>query len=140
MAVMAEIAPLNYAPLNYERWAVMVSPLHGIEAPGVVPGFGARQAEELTQVSAATSRLDSRKKESLIEQTIRPGKVRRKILKRKSAPPPLTSHPAGWALSQPLPDGIYASARNPLTVDPRKVTELYKHPEPARVPSVRISG
>ncbi len=132
---MAEIAPLTY-----ERWAVIVSPLQGGEAPGVLPGSGARNAEQLTQVSASLNRLDSRTKESLIEQSIQPVKVRRKIPKPKSEPPSITSHTAEWVLLQPLPNEIFNSDRNQPVLDPRKITELYKHPEPTPGPAVRISG
>ncbi len=132
---MAEIAPLNY-----ERWAVIVSPLQGAEAPGVLPASGARHAEQLAQVSASLNRMDSRTKESLIEQSFQPEIVRRKISKPKSEPPSITPHTAKWVLLQPLPNEIFASARDQPALDPRKVTELYKHPEITPGPTVRISG
>jgi len=132
---MAEIAPLNY-----ERWAVMFSPLWVHGAPNATPASGARHAEQLTQVSASLNRLDSRTKESLIEQSIQPMVMRRKIPKRESEPPSITSHPAEWVLLQPLPNEIFTSARNQPALDPRKITELYKQPETTLGPAVRISG
>lgn len=130
----------DIAPLNYERWAVIVSPLQVFDAWDVKPASPSRHAEQLTQVSATLSRLDSRTKESLIEQSIQPAKLRRKILKRKPEPPSITSHAAEWLLSLPFPNGIFNSARNQPALDPRKITELYKHPENTRGPAVRISG
>ena len=86
---MAEIAPLNY-----ERWAVIVSPLLVHDAPYVTPASGARHAEQLTQVSASLNRLDSRTKESLIEQNIRPPDARRKAPQREPEPSLTESHPS----------------------------------------------
>ncbi len=137
---MAEIAPLNIAPLNYERWAVVVSPLHGLEAAGALPGSGVRHTEQLTQVSASLSHLDSRKKEGSIEQNIRSADMRRKAPKRNPAPSPVRSHPGGWVLSQPLPDGIFTAARNLTAPNPGKVVELYKRPEPAPAATLRVFG
>ena len=132
---MAEIAPLNY-----ERWAVMFSPLWVHGAPNVTPASGTRHAEQLTQVSASLNRLDSRTNESLIEQSIQPMVMRRKIPKRESEPLSITSHTGGWVLLQPLPNGIFNVAQNQPALDPRKVTELYKQPETTLGPAVRISG
>ncbi len=134
-SAMSEIAPLNY-----ERWAVVISPLVVSDPPGVLPGSGARHAEQLTQVGASLNRLDTRKKESLIEQSIQPVELRRKILKRKSEPPSITSHPAEWVLLQPRPNEIFNSDRNQPALGARKIVELYEHPDPTPVPAVRISG
>ena len=131
---------VDIAPLNYERWAVIVSPLLVSDAREVKPTTASRHAEQLTQVSAALSHLDSRKKEGLIEQNIQPMVLRRKTLERNSEPPLTESHPAEWLLLLPLPNGIFNSARNQPALDPRKITELYDHPETTRGPAVRISG
>ncbi len=132
---MAEIAPLNY-----ERWAVVVSPLQVSDAPEAKPTTASRHAEQLAQVSAAPSRLGSRPGEGSIGQNNQPVGLRPKTLERHSEPPVAESQPAEWVLLQPLPNGIFNAARNQPALDPRKITELYKHPEPTPGPSVRISG
>ncbi len=133
---------VDVAPLNYERWAVIVSPL---EVPGAQGGMYAvplRHLEQLTQVSASLDNVDSRKKESLVEQAVKPPEARRKVPKPKPAPPPspTTSHPAEWLLRQPLPMEVLASARNQSALDPRKITELYRPPESTPGSNVRVSG
>lgn len=130
----------DIAPLNYERWAVMVSPLLVDSAPDVKSIAAARHAEEFTQLSASPRTLGSPIGEGLTEPDIRPEELRRKTLKRESEPASITSHPAEWLLVQPFPSGIFNSAPNQPALDPGKVTELYKHPEPTRGPAVRISG
>jgi len=130
----------DIAPLNYERWAVIVSPLLVPDAPEGGYAVPLRHPEGLVQVGASLGRLDSRKKESLIEQTFQPVGVRRKVPERKPAPPPATSHPPEWVLRQPLPMGTLASARNDSVVDIRKAIEAYAPRQPTPDPSVRVSG
>ena len=132
---MAEIAPLNY-----ERWAVIVNPLPAPDTWGERAPAVARHTEQLVQVSPSLNRLDTRKKESLIEQTLKPAAVRRKILERKPVASPVTSHPAGWVLRQPLPIKIFTSAGDQPAPDPGKVIELYTPPEIPPGPGVRLSG
>ena len=138
---MADIMD-GIAPFNYERWAVMVSPLLVPDVVGVKSAFGLRHDEQLTQVSASLGQLDSRKKESLIEQEVPPPPSQRNATKTQSPPPPLptTSHPAEWLLRQPLPMAVIASARGQSAPDPRKITQLYTPPDSPPGSSVRISG
>lgn len=132
---MAEIAPLNY-----ERWAVMVSPLLVPDAQNAKSTAASRHAEQLTQVSAAPSRLGSRTDEGSIGQNNQPVGLRRKTLDRRSESPATESRPAERLLSLPLPNGIFNTAQNQPALDPRKVTELYEHPETTRGRGVSILG
>ncbi len=130
----------DIAPLNYERWAVMVSPLLVDSAPDVKPASAARLAEQLAQLSVSPRLLGSRTGEGLIEQNIHPMELRRKSLERNSEPPLNGQPPAEWLLLLPLPNGIFNSAPSQPASDPGKVMELYKRSEPTRGPAVRISG
>lgn len=134
---MAEVVPI--APNNYERWMVIHSPLLVAEA-GAGGRWGFRHTEGLVEVGASLSRLDSRNKESLIEQSLQPGKRPRKVFNSKPQAPLMTSHPGEWVLRQPLPMATLVRARGHEAVDPRKVTGLYTHAEPAAPTRVRLSG
>ena len=116
---------VDVAPLNYERWAVIVSPIQASDVRGVRPTYDARHIEQLIQLAPSLNNVDSRKKESLIEQTLKSPDVRQKFPKPKPEAPPVTSHPAGLVLRQPLPIGVFTSALDQAAPDPRKVTELY---------------
>ena len=131
---------VDIAPLNYERWAVIVNPLQAPDTRGERAPAEARHTEQLIQVSPSLNRLDTRKKASLIEQTLMPAAVRRKIIERKPVASPVTSHPAGWVLRQPLPIEIFTSAGDQPAPDPGKVIELYTPPEIPPGPGVRLSG
>ena len=134
---------VDIAPLNYERWAVIVSPLQVQEVQGGGYAVPLRHPEGLVQVGASLSRLDSRKKESLIEQKVPPPEQRHKVSRSKPQPPPplpIKSHPPDCLLRQPLPMAAIASARNQTVVIPGKVIGLYTPPEVAFVPSMRVSG
>ncbi len=130
----------DIAPLNYERWAVMVSPLLVDSTPDAKPASAARHAEQTAQLSVSPRLLGSRTGEGLIEQKIRPMEVPRKSLERNSEPPLNGQPPGEWLVILPLPNGIFNSAPSQPALDPAKVTELYKHSEPTRGPAVRISG
>ncbi|MBC8339524.1 MAG: hypothetical protein ISR51_00175 [Rhodospirillales bacterium] len=134
---MAEVAPLNY-----ERWALIVSPMVTQGGLGVPPGYEARHTEQLVQISPSLGRLDSRARESLVEQTLKPPESHRKAkgLERKRPAPPLTSHPAGLVLRQPLPREIFTSAGNLPVPLPQTVAELYTPPETPHHASVDVTG
>ena len=57
---------VDVAPLNYERWAVIVSPIQASDVRGVRPTYDARHIEQLIQLAPSLNNVDSRKKESLI--------------------------------------------------------------------------
>ncbi|MDA1090349.1 MAG: hypothetical protein O3A85_08575 [Proteobacteria bacterium] len=132
----------DIAPLNYERWAVVVSPLLVPEAQEVKSAFGSRQTEQLVQVGASLGRLDTRKKESLIEQSLRQPEQRSRIpgFKPPRSPPPTTSHPSEWLLRQPLPMAAIASARNQSAPALRTILKLYTPPALPVVHRVRLDG
>jgi len=125
-----ESAMAEIAPLNYERWAVIVSPMVTQGALNVRPPGEARHTEQLIQIAPSLGRLDSRKHESLIEQTLRPAEARRRLIERKRVAPPVTSHPGGLRLRQPLPREALDSAGNLPVPDSQTVTQLYTPPEP----------
>ena len=133
---MAEIAPLNY-----ERWAVIVNPMLAPDTGGVRPSYEARHVEQLIQLAPSLNNVETRKKESLIEQTLKPTEGRRRILVNKPEGPPVTSHPVGMVLRQPLPGEIFTSAGEELpSPDPQSVTVLYAPPEITLHPSVDVIG
>ena len=131
---------LNIAPLDYERWAVLVSPLLVPGAPHVEAKPPPRHAEHLGPVSAALSGTGSRAGEGLREPVSRLMGLRRKTLERDQARPLNEPHPTDLSLLFPLPNGIFNSAQNQPAIDPRIVMELYDHPENTRGTTVRISG
>jgi len=130
----------DIAPPDYERWAVVVSPLQVPEYRDVTATSALRHTELLAQVSASLSHLDSRKKEGLAEQDVQSATLTRNTLKRSSEHPSTKSYSAKWGLLQPLPVGIYNTALNQSTLEPQKISKLYKSPETTRGLAVRISG
>jgi len=131
---------LDIAPLNYERWAVVVSPLqvpggqHGESSPPL------RQTERLGQVNASLSGTSSRAGEGLREPVSRSMELRQETHKRDPAPPLNGSYPTDFNWFFLLPDGIRNLMQDRPALDPRKVTGLYDHPESVRGATVSISG
>ncbi len=131
---------LIIAPLDYERYAVLVSPLLVPGAQHAEAKPPPRRTEQLGPVNAALSGTGSRTGEGMREPVSRPMGLRRKTLELDQERLLNGPHPADLSLLFPLPNEIFNSARNQPALDPRKVTELYKHPETTRGSSVRISG
>lgn len=132
----------DIAPLNYERWAVIVSPLEvaAVQEGGYVVPL--RHPEGLVQLGASMSSVDSRSKESLVEKTLGPEKAPQKISKSKSAPPPAppVSNPTDMVLSQPLPMEVIASAREQPVPNRNEVLASYVPVQEPSAPVIRVTG
>ncbi|NQV84559.1 MAG: hypothetical protein HQ494_12135 [Rhodospirillales bacterium] len=131
---------LNIAPLNYERWAVIVSPLQGQGAEHVEAQSSPRQVEQTGPVSAALSGTSSGAGETLRESDSRELEVRRNSFNRNPEHPLNRPHPTDLSLLFQLPIEILNSLRNKPTLDPRTVTGLYDRPENKRGTTVSVSG
>ncbi|MFQ5763392.1 MAG: hypothetical protein ACE5GT_00545 [Rhodospirillales bacterium] len=128
------------APLDYERWAVLVSPLLAPGAAYVEAKQPPRHAEQLGPVSAALNRPGSRAGEGLNGSDSRPMELGPKTLERDPEHPLNGPHPTDLNWFFQLPSGVRDSMQNQPALDPQKVTERYEFPEKPRGATVRLSG
>jgi len=128
------------APLDYERWAVLVNPLlvpggqHGESGPSP------RQAEQLGQVNASLSSTSSRAGEGLREPVSRSTGLRQETQKREPAPPLNGPHPTDFNWFFLLPNGSRGLMQDLSAPVSRIVAGLYDHPKTTRGATVSVSG
>ncbi|MCH7485588.1 MAG: hypothetical protein IIC04_01195 [Proteobacteria bacterium] len=131
---------LNIAPLEYERWAVLVSPLLIPEAERVGAKPPPRLAEPVDPVSAEIYRhgwvAGGRPKGPGTRST----EVPRKSHERNPEHPLEGPHPTDLNLLFRVPIEILESSQDRPVVDARNVTGLYEHPGNPLATTVRLSG
>ncbi|MDA1089574.1 MAG: hypothetical protein O3A85_04585 [Proteobacteria bacterium] len=112
---------LNIAPLNYELWAVLVSPLQGQDAGQVEARPTPRQTKQTEPVSAALSGTSSGAGETLRKSDSRGMEARRNSFERDSEHPLNGPYPTdlNWLFQlsggvrdsmqdRPIPDALKA--------------------------------
>ena len=127
------------APLDYERWAVLVSPLLAPGAGHVEAKQPPRHAEQLGPVSGELNRPGSRTGEELRKPDFRLMGMRRKSLERDQEHALNGPHPTDLNWFFQLPSGVRDSMQDRPALDPRTVTGLYDRPESARGITVSVS-
>lgn len=128
------------APLDYERYAVLVNPLLAPGAEHTEAHPPTRQTEQPGPVNAALSGTSSRAGEGLREPVSRPMEVRRKSFERGPEPPLNEPYPTDLNWFFQLPSGVRESAQGRPVLDPWIVTGLYDHPETPRGATLSVSG
>jgi len=130
----------DIAPLDYERWAVLVSPLLVPGAQQVEAKPPPRHAEQTGPVSAAPSGTGSRASGDQMGLGARPAKLPRRAFERDSEHPLNGPHPTDLNWFFRLPNETRDSMRDQPAIEPRRIVRLYEHPEKTRGTTVRVSG
>lgn len=130
----------DIAPLNYERWAVLVSPLQGQDAVHAGAKPTPKQLEQTGPVSAALSGTSSGAGETLKKSDSREIEARRKSLERESEHPLNGPHPTDLNWFFQLPGGVRESLQDRPVPGPRIVSGLYDRPEIMRGAAVSVLG
>lgn len=128
------------APLDYERWAVLVNPLLVPSAVQVEAKSPPRQAEQLGAVNAALNGTSSRAGEGLREPISRSMGLGRNSIERNSASPLTVPPPTDLNWFFQLPGGARGSMQDRPAIDPQKVAELYVSPETAPSTTLSVLG
>jgi len=131
---------MEIAPLDYERYAVLVSPL-------LVPGAGpvqakppARAAGPAGPVSVDYNRAGPQASRGPNGHDPRLTGTGRRAFGDGSTQPASTPRPPDGNWFFQLPNETRESIQDQPAVDPRKATELYEHQDNARGATVRVSG
>ena len=131
---------MNIAPLDYERYAVLVNPLSVPDAAHVDANPPPRRIEQIAQVSTKLSRPDSRAGEELKGHGSRPTDLRRKLTEHDPGHPLNAPHPTDLNWLYQIPNEAGKSIQDQPTIAPLTVVELYDRPGKTRGATVRISG
>ncbi|NQV43757.1 MAG: hypothetical protein HQ501_02550 [Rhodospirillales bacterium] len=128
------------APLSYERYAVLISPLLVADVLPTTAKPPPRQVEQLSPVNPTSRRSGSHPEEVLkkpISQAVnvpQSSPVQSRTRPLHGPPPP----DARNFLS--LPVHSVGSMRGQAIADPRKLVRLYEHPEITRAIAMSISA
>lgn len=118
---------LNVAPLDYERYAVLVSPLEvpGIAAPRAVTPH--REIEELAQTSSNLDRRASLAQNDLETRTDQRSGSQRHQADRETGHPSDSPHPTDFGLPAELFESARQTPRQFFEHDFRRATDLYEN-------------
>ncbi len=130
----------DIAPLDYERWTVLVSPLLAPGAAYVEAKPPPRHAEQLGPVSTALNRPVSRTGEGLKGSDSRPMELGPKTLECDPEHPLNGPEPTDLSLFFQRPSEICNLTQNQPAIDAWKAAGLCEHPESTHGTTVSDSG
>lgn len=132
---------LPVAPMDYERYAVLLSPLLVSDAPRAEAPPPSRQVDELDPIRATLRRFDSRADRGLPDTTFGPTRNPAVVLKGRGAVQPTSlTYAADLAWLFQLPNDVRAAIQKPPNLDPAAVANLYEREEKGTTAAVRVSG
>ncbi len=131
---------LIIAPLDYERYAVLVSPLLVPGVPKVEAKQPPKRVEQLRPVSPASSYSGSQANEVSKNSGPRAVDVQKSTLAHNRVRPQRGPPPTAPGGVSRFPSGSHSLVEGQSPPRPQKVVELYEHPENIRGTVMRVSA
>lgn len=133
--------PLPIAPMDYERYAVLFSPLLVPDAPRAEAPPPSRQVDQLDPVRPTFRRFDSRADHGLPDATFGLARNPAVVLtERGTLQPSSATYAADQTWLFQLPNDLRETIQEPPNPLPATVTGLYGHEEKVSGSAVRVTG
>ncbi len=131
---------LNIAPLDYERYAVLVNPLPAADARHIDAATPSRRVEQTDPVSTALGRADPQVGKEIKGRNFGLAVIKGEPIERDSEQPLNEPHPTDLNWFYQASNEARNSILDQPAIDPRAVIELYERPQKTPSAIVRVLG